>query len=97
MPRDDDTPRGRHVESAEDAQEGALATPRRPDDGDELAPLDHEIEPLEGDHLEVRNLVDLHDVVAQDQRPGRQRNEPGLTRRSGRQLGIELLAKDARR
>ena len=57
----------RHVEAAEDVHQRALAAARRADERDELTALDDQVETLEGDHLEVGDLVDLDQVVAQDE------------------------------
>src|SRR5688500_8528570 len=58
--------RGRGVETPEDVLKGRFPATRGTDDGEELARLDHEIEALEGHHLEVGHLVDLHEVVTED-------------------------------
>ena len=44
----------RHVETAEDVHQRALAAARGADDGDELAGVDGQFEALKRDHLEVR-------------------------------------------
>ncbi len=58
--------------------------------------IDQQVEPLEGHHLEVRDLVDLDEVVAGDlralaeqaaARAARRKGRPGLDgRRAGRQV-----------
>ena len=68
MAGDDRAARRRHVEPAEDVQERALARAGGTDQRDELARLDEQVEALEGDDLEVGDLVDLDQVVAHDQR-----------------------------
>jgi hypothetical protein len=50
----DDSPAGgRHVETAEDVEERALARPGRADEGDELARFDEQVETLKRDDLEA--------------------------------------------
>ena len=64
----DQGPSGRRsVEPAEDVQQGRLAAARGADDRHHLAPLDEQVETLEGDHLEVGDLEDPDEVVADDQ------------------------------
>ena len=62
-------PGRRRVQPAEDVEERALARPGGAHQGHELAGLDEQVEALEGDDLEVCDLVDLDQVVAHDHRP----------------------------
>ena len=81
----DDGPAGRRrVEPAEDVQERRLAAARRADDRDHLADADDEIEALEGDDLEIGDLVDPDEPLADDLAAvagaGRVRFRPGAAR-----------------
>src|SRR5260221_570576 len=56
------------VEAAEDVQQGRLAAARGADDRDDFAAVDEQVQPLQRDHLEVGDLVDPDEVVADDER-----------------------------
>src|SRR5581483_5640838 len=58
------------VDSAEDVLQRRLPAPGGADERDQLARVDDEVEALERDDLEVGDLVDLDDVVAEDRRRG---------------------------
>src|SRR5690606_19056149 len=58
----------RRVEPAQDVEEGRLPASGGADDGDELTGLDRQVQALEGDDLEVGDLVDLDQAVAHDDR-----------------------------
>ena len=81
-------PGRRHVEPAQDVEERALARPRRPDQSDELARLDEQVEALEGDDLEVGDLVDLDQVVAHDERLLAVARPPAARRAVGRRRQV---------
>ena len=69
-PGDLDAAGGRRVHPAEDVLERRLAAPGRADDRDQLAGLDAQVEALERDDLEVGDLVDLDQVLAEDRGSG---------------------------
>src|SRR4051812_17547174 len=91
----DDRPSCRwNVEPAENVHERALAAARRADERKELAAVDEEIESLEGDDLEVGDLIDLDQVLAHDQRAVRGRmsvHQLNLPRFGGRSPGAHGL------
>src|SRR4029079_5135727 len=63
---DDGSPGRRGVEAAEDIQQGRLAAAGGPDDRDHLADAHDEIEALQRNDLEVRDLVDPDESLADD-------------------------------
>ena len=64
--RDDRPARRRDVHAAEDPEQRGLAAARGADDRDHLARLHEQVEALERDDLEVRELVDPDEPVAGD-------------------------------
>ena len=55
-----------HVDAADEVEERGLAAPGGAGDGEELAPLDHEVHVAERVHLGLAELVDLGDVHGLD-------------------------------
>src|SRR6185295_153567 len=65
----DDCPTGgRNIQPTQDVHERALATAGCADESQELTLINDQVETLERDHLEVRDLVDLDKVVTDDER-----------------------------
>ena len=60
----------RLVEPGEDVEQGALARAGSADDGHQLAPAHLQVEPAQGDHLELVALVNLEQILADDVRGG---------------------------
>src|SRR5207237_9166820 len=60
---------GWQVQAADDVHEGALARAGGTHDGDELAVLDAEVDPLQGLHPHVAHPVDLGDAFDLDHQP----------------------------
>ena len=67
--RHDGPARGRDIHAAEDGEQRRLAAPRCADDGDHLAAVDEEVEALERDDLELGQLEDADETVADDDGP----------------------------
>src|SRR6185437_4532840 len=65
---DERSARGRLIQSVEDVQQGALPGARRADDGHQLATLDLQVQPTQGNDLQICDLVDLEEVFAVDVR-----------------------------
>src|SRR5579864_1363855 len=62
-------PGGRHVQASDDVHERRLAGPAGAHDGDELAPLDVEVDPAQGVDLELSHAVGLGDLLEPDHPP----------------------------
>ena len=71
LPGDADHPAGGPFQGAHDVEEGALARSGRADDGDQLAGVDPQAHPGQGDHRRVAGVL-LDDV---DQLQDRSRGE----------------------
>src|SRR5690606_10004084 len=63
-----DVPGRGTIEASKNVEEGGLATTGRSDQGNELALIDEQVETLKRYHLEIGDLVDLDQVVADDDR-----------------------------
>ena len=62
-----DPPGRRPLQAAQDGQHGRLARPRRPQQGDHLAPVDPEVDPLQGHHLAALQHVQVEQPLAGQQ------------------------------
>jgi hypothetical protein len=61
-------PRGRPVQPAQQPEQGRLARPARPHDGHRVAPLDHQVDPVQGPHLDPVQAVHLGHAKGLDHR-----------------------------
>jgi hypothetical protein len=66
LPIDNDFASRRSIQSPQDVEQCGLAAATRPDDGHEFASPHKQVQTLQGHDLEIRHLIDLHQVVAND-------------------------------
>ena len=73
----------RDVEPTEDVEQRRLATPRRPEQHDELAGVEIEVDAAQRMHVDLAHGIDLGDLAGREDRAP---NDRGRRRLSGRHV-----------
>ncbi len=82
----DEISRSRHVEAAENVEQGGFPAAGCAEQADELAGVELDVHAVEGDHVELAGVIDLADTARfeDDARGNRRWSEDGIHRAAGR-------------